>query len=51
MFECMKIAESFYEGVVESYLKKPTRADSNRAGILRKRREEAASSTTYSNMS
>ena len=32
MFEQMEIAESIYEGVVETSYKKPTRADANRAG-------------------
>ena len=47
MFECMKILEYIYEGVVEPSYKKPTRKDDNRAGISRKIREECASSNTY----
>ena len=43
MFERMEIAESIYEVAVEPYYKKPTRAYSNRAGIRRKTRGEAAS--------
>ena len=50
VFECMEIAESIYKGVVEPSYKKPTRSDSDRAGIIRKTREESASSTTYSMM-
>ena len=44
MFERMEIADSIYEGVVEPSYKKPTRADTNRAGHRRKNRGEAASS-------
>ena len=45
----MKIKEYIYEGVVEPYYKKTTRADANRACLRRKMRGEYASSTTYSN--
>ena len=38
MFECMEIAESIYEGVLEPSYKKPTRADANRAGHIRQKR-------------
>ena len=33
MFERMKIVESIYEGAVEPSYKKPTREDSNHAGL------------------
>ena len=36
--------------VLQKLLQKPTGEDSNRAGIIRKMRGEAASSTTYSEM-
>ena len=49
MFERMLIAEYIYEVVIETS-KQSTREDSNRAGISRKTRGEAASSTTYSEM-
>ena len=42
MFEHMEIAEYMYEVVVEPSLKKSPRADSNRAGLSRKRRVESA---------
>ena len=42
MFECMEIAESIYEGVVEPYYKKITGTDSNRAGNSSKKGGEAA---------
>ena len=51
MFECMDIAESINESVVEPSYKKSTRADSTRNGHSRKNRGEAASSHTYSTMS
>ena len=38
MFESMEISESIYEGVVETYYKKPTRADANQDGNRRKMR-------------
>ena len=49
MFECMKIAESIYEFVVETYHKKPTQVDANRAGHIRQNRGEAALSWTRPN--
>ena len=51
MFERMEIAESIYEGFVETSYKKTTGAYFNRSGHSRKMRGEANSSTTYSNMS
>ena len=51
MFECMKIAESIYESVVETSYKKTTRADDNHVGHKRKMRGETALSNTYSDMS
>ena len=48
MFDCMEISESIYEGVVEPSYKKPPRADANRAGHIRKKRGESASSWTRS---
>ena len=39
-FERMKIVESIYEGLVETYYKKPTRADAKFAGHSRKNRGE-----------
>ena len=38
MFECMKVSESIYKGVVEPSYKKPTRADANRGGHSRQKR-------------
>ena len=35
MFECMEIAESIYEGVVEPSYKKPTLSDANRSDCIR----------------
>ena len=46
MFERMEIYESIYEGVVEPSHKKPTQADANRAGHIRHKIGEAASSWT-----
>ena len=40
MFESMEITESIYKGVVELSYNKPTRADANRAGCIRQKREE-----------
>ena len=37
MFECMEIAESIYECVVEPSYKKSNRADANHAGFRRKK--------------
>ena len=51
MFECMKIAEKSYEGVVEPSYKKSTGVDSNHAGQNRQMRGESASSNTYSDTS
>ena len=51
MFEPMEISEPIYEGVVELFYKKLTRADANRAGIRRKIRGKYASSNTYHQMS
>ena len=50
MFECMEIAESIYEGVVDHCYKKLTREDTKRDGRNREMRGEYASSTTYSEM-
>ena len=50
MFQRVEIAESIYEGVVENSYKKHTRSDSNCAGSSSRMRIEAASSTTYSEM-
>ena len=47
MFQCMKIGESIYEGVVEPYHKKPTRADTNHSVNIRHKRGEAALSLTF----
>ena len=41
MFDCMEIAESVYEGVVETSYKKSTRADTNRSGHSKHKRGEA----------
>ena len=49
--ERMEISESMLEGVVEPYYKKPTRADANRAGHIRKMRGESNLSDTCSEMS
>ena len=38
MFERMEITVYIYEGVVEPFYKKPTRADANRAGHSRRMR-------------
>ena len=46
MFEPMEIAESIYEGLVETSYKKTTQSDANRAGHSRYKRGEAASSWT-----
>ena len=51
MFEHTEIAEYIYEGVVENYYIKTTRADANRAGHIRKIIGESASPNTYSKMS
>ena len=51
MYEQIEITESIHGGVVESSYKKPTKADANRAGFISKIRGEAASSTTYSDIS
>ena len=47
MFERMEITESIYEGVVETYYKKPTQADANRSGQSRKKRGEDSSSWNF----
>ena len=47
MFECMEIAESLYEGVVEHSYKQYTRADCNRSGHSRQKRGEAALSHIF----
>ena len=44
-----EIAESIYEFVVETYHKKPTQVDANRAGHIRQNRGEAALSWTCPN--
>ena len=51
MFEHMEIAESIYEGVVETSYKKTTGAYSNYAGNRRLKRVETVSSKNPSNMS
>ena len=47
MVERMEIAEIIYEGVVTPYLKKTTRAESNRNVLNRNKREESASPNTH----
>ena len=51
MLDSMAISGSIYEGVVEPFYKKSTRADATLSGHSRKNRREAASSHTYSVMS
>ena len=46
MFECMEITDSIYEGILETFYKKTTRADANRADHSRNKRGESASSWT-----
>ena len=46
----MEIAESIYEGVVETSYKKPTRADAKHSDHIRQNRGEAAPSHTHSAM-
>ena len=46
MFERIEISEYIYEGIVEPYYKNPNRLDANRAGIRRKIRGDATSSTS-----
>ena len=46
IFDCMEIAESIYEGVVEPSYKKPTQANANRAGCSRQNIGESALSWT-----
>ena len=50
MIQRMGVAETIYEGIVESYQKKTTRADSNHDGHSRKMKEESAYSKIYSKM-
>ena len=46
MFECMEITDSIYEGILETFYKKTTRADANCADHSRNKRGESASSWT-----
>ena len=48
MFECIEIAESIYEGIVDPSYKRPTRLDSNFSGHTGKMIVKCTSSNTYS---